>query len=190
MMGVPPGMNQPRRGMTSAGFGQPQQQQQHHQQQQQFGGVGSGMGRAQQQQSHFPSMTTQQQQQSQFLMGRASQNCYGTGGGWSSPSQNNWSTGPPANSWGHRGPMNSGARGSGMGGPGPAAMAAATAAAMAQRNKLFGSSSNAGFPQNNQQYVQNRMKKPVSYSAGGMKPTSMDMMGNDEMHQVSKAYFQ
>ena len=75
-----------------------------------------------------------------------------------------------------------------MGGPGPAAMAAATAAAMAQRNKLFGSSSNAGFPQNNQQYVQNRMKKPASYSAGGMKPSSMDMMGNDDMHQVSQAF--
>ena len=81
--------------------------------------------------------------------------------------------------------MNSGARGSGMGGPGPAAMAAATAAAMAQRNKLFGSSSNAGFPQNQNQYVQNRMKKPAGYSGGGgMKPSSMDMMGNDEIHQV------
>jgi len=132
----------------------------------------------------------QQQQQSQFLMGRTSQSCYGNSGGWSSPSQNNWSPGPPGSGWGHRGgPMNSGGggRGSGMGGPGPAAMAAATAAAMAQRNKLFGSSSNAGFPQGGhgqqQQYVQNRMKKPPNYS--GMKP-SMDIMGNYDMHQVKR----
>jgi hypothetical protein len=151
MMGVPPGMSQPRRAMNSGGFGQQQQQQP-------FG----GMARTQQQ-SHFPSMSNQQQQQqqqqNQFLMGRAAnQSCYGNNGGWSSPSHNNWSPGPPGSGWGHRGgPMSSaGGRGSGMGGPGPAAMAAATAAAMAQRNKLFGTSSTAGFPQGSHQYVQNR----------------------------------
>ena len=145
MMGVPPGMSQPRRAMTSAGFGQ---------QQQQFG----GMGRSQQQ-SHFASMTSQQQQQqNQFLMGRAAnQGCFGNSGGWSSPSHSNWSPGPPGSGWGHRGPMNNlSGRASGMSGPGPAAMAAATAAAMAQRNKLFGSGSTAGFPPGSHQYVQNR----------------------------------
>ena len=149
MMGVPPGMSQPRRSMTSAGFGQQQSQQM------------GGMGRSQQPQSHFASMTSQQQQQNQFLMGRAaSQGCYGNSGGWSSPSHSNWSPGPPGSGWSQRGPMNNlSGRGSGMSGPGPAAMAAATAAAMAQRTKLFGSGSAAGFPPGHQ-YVQNRFALP------------------------------